>query len=127
MRKLITMFLRLNPKPSDTQVHALAFALGVDKETLEARIYKMLGESDEIKDPEQLEADSQDFLENEVPSDATPMNEMALNDGLPSIEDTGFQEETHDDGLDEFDTGVGMTMGDGYEVLHDDGPQTRSL
>lgn len=44
---LIEAFLTINPEPSDQQFHALADALAVDREVLEAVSYKMLG--DEIE------------------------------------------------------------------------------
>lgn len=43
-RKIIRCFLDINPSPSDAQFHALAQALGVDQEQLEAVAYKMLAE-----------------------------------------------------------------------------------
>jgi len=42
--QLIESFLEHNPEPSDDQVHAFAHSLGVDKEELEADIYKLLSE-----------------------------------------------------------------------------------
>lgn len=124
LRQLITLFLELNCEPSDAQVHALAEALGEDKETLEAQIYEMLGEelSDEDAEGEyEVHADSQDVLEGLISPDVLPLDDIALNDGDPTAEDTGFQQETTDDGADVHDMGVGMTSGDGEDVLQDDG------
>lgn len=42
--QLIEIFLQINPNPSDKQFHALAESVGIDKETLEAVSYEMLGE-----------------------------------------------------------------------------------
>lgn len=39
---LLVSFFRLNPSPTDEQVHSLAAALGVDHEDLEAMIYEIL-------------------------------------------------------------------------------------
>lgn len=41
---LLVEFLALNPQPSDKQVHSLADAIGVDKETLETQIYAITAE-----------------------------------------------------------------------------------
>lgn len=41
---LVWAFLALNPNPTDDQVHALAHAVNMDKETLESVFYKLLGE-----------------------------------------------------------------------------------
>lgn len=43
LKQLITLFLESNPEPSDQQFHSFAESLGVDKETLEAVAYEMLG------------------------------------------------------------------------------------
>ena len=49
--KLIEAFLEVNPDPSDDQFHALAHAVGIDKEELEAVSYKMLGNELEDSKP----------------------------------------------------------------------------
>lgn len=41
--KIIHMFFRKNPEPSDGQIHALAIELGYTPEVFEALIYKLLG------------------------------------------------------------------------------------
>lgn len=40
--KLITLFLEINPEPTDAQVHSLADAINVDHQELEAVVYRML-------------------------------------------------------------------------------------
>lgn len=75
--KMISLFLEINPTPSDAQFHALAEACGTDKETLEAISYRMLAElereeRDEYED-EGLEADVSDLVPDEdLPEDDTP-------------------------------------------------------
>ncbi len=124
IRKLITLFLRLNPSPADAQVHALASALAMDKEELESIFYEMLGEADDVLvDASEVYADSQEVLDDSsADPDQMTTDEVALNDGVPTNEDTGLQEETSDDGSDVQDVGVGLTTGDGH-ILTDDGPQ----
>lgn len=39
LQELIALFLKINPQPSDQQFHALAEAVGVDKETLESQAF----------------------------------------------------------------------------------------
>lgn len=51
---LIEAFLAINPHPSDQQFHALAEAIGVDKEQLEAVAYEMLGDELEATSVEAL-------------------------------------------------------------------------
>lgn len=48
LEPLIQAFFGLNPHPADAQIHALAAAVGVDKETLEAVIYRMFGEQSQV-------------------------------------------------------------------------------
>lgn len=60
LKQLIALFLETNPEPSDAQFHAFAASLGVDKETLEAVCYEMLG--DEIQH-EKDEGDDQQLEE----------------------------------------------------------------
>lgn len=43
--KLLSLFLEINPAPTDAQVHNLADALNVDHEELEAVVYRMLSRS----------------------------------------------------------------------------------
>lgn len=86
-RMFIVEFLRLNPEPSDRQVHELASAIGEDVETLEAEIYQMLG---------QVVASSNDTLVLEDRMD--PSNGPTK---LVNLNDMGFDpvmiEETQDD------------------------------
>lgn len=51
LEQLIDCFFQINPHPADAQIHALAGAVGVDKETLEAVIYKMFGEQNSNQNP----------------------------------------------------------------------------
>jgi hypothetical protein len=73
LHELIVLFLQVNPEPSDDQFHALAHALGVDKESLEACAYEMLGdeihheegEGDESQLEELVRGSSTHFEEGE--------------------------------------------------------------
>ncbi len=129
---LIEMFLQYVPEPSDAQVHALAYALGVDKETLEAQFYALL--SNELDEPvlaaldnwasqehrkaltakiivafAQLQAtEDQDVLEDNYDADLTPPDQVLLNDEAPGY--VGDSEETQEallnDGVTDEDTEV---------------------
>lgn len=67
LENLIMCFLEVNESPSDAQFHSLAEACGLDKETLEAIAYKLLGKvtndetagvgSDDDEDDDDLEGD----------------------------------------------------------------------
>lgn len=140
LKQLITKFLELNPEPSDAQFHALAEACGVDKETLEAVAYKMLGrevndgESQDVEslvDVDEVEAslaisDEADLSQDQKVQDGdydetnVPADDLLTNDGELALDDpdTGFQEETNDDGFDASDEGIGIQDQD---VLTDDG------
>lgn len=59
--KLISLYLEINPEPSDAQFHALAEACGVDKETLEAVAYRMLGEHEGMDVPIDVASDNERF------------------------------------------------------------------
>lgn len=72
--QLITLFLEINPKPSDAQFHALAEACGVDKETLEACAYQMLGEHEGADVP--IDADIADLIPDEPAALAEPPSEQ---------------------------------------------------
>lgn len=50
IKQLVEYYLQINPNPSDAQVHNLADALGIDKETLESEMYEMLSECVECTD-----------------------------------------------------------------------------
>lgn len=122
LREVISLVLKINPCPADAQIHELACVLGIDKETLEAEMYEMLGESEgTLTDAHEVEinADSQEVLEEVgVDPDTIPSNDLASNDGDPTSEDTGMQQETNDDGPDVHDIGVGLNTDD---ILTDDG------
>lgn len=137
LEELITLFLRLNPSPSDAQFHALAEAVGVDKETLEAVSYKMLGEAENGLGDElsaslvhQVNANARLRVmaseEPDVLSDPTVdpddlnLQDVAMNDGDPTDDDLGSQAETRDDGYTEDDAGLGM-INNVQDVLTDDG------
>lgn len=111
LKELLSLFLRLNPTPEDQQIHALAQALGCDHQKLEEVIYRMLGS---------VVANVQDVSEGLVDPNATPLEDLATNDGSTTTEDLGFQAETTDDGVDVEDEGVGLSIGD-QDVLTDDG------
>lgn len=121
LRELIVIFLELNPEPADAQVHALAAALGVDKEALEACIYKMMGEVINEEDHLIEAADADVVEELDIDPDMIPLDDVAMNDGDPTEDDIGFQEETQDDGTDVHDIGVGLSSNDSSDVLTDDG------
>ncbi len=92
--KLISLFLEINPTPSDAQFHSLAEACGTDKETLEAVAYRMLSELEREEREEQgyhidAEQDDPDApllaeppAEQELVEDenAQSFNEQALGD-----------------------------------------------
>lgn len=134
LEELITLFLQLNPEPSDAQFHALAEALGIDKETLEALSYKMLGEAEDLLEDEvsaslvhrinanaRLKASAPEVLNDpRVDPDLLDLQNVARNDGDPTDDDLGVQEETHDDGYTEDDVGLGLTN-NVQDVLSDDG------
>jgi hypothetical protein len=63
---VIQRFLLINPKPSDQQFHALAESLGVDKETLEAIAYQLLGEYEQGKKPAADDAEHTLIQSNEA-------------------------------------------------------------
>jgi hypothetical protein len=125
LKQFIKLFLELNPEPADFQVHALAQALACDKEALESVFYAMLGQSEDLQEaavePTELLSDAQEVLDDvDINTEQVPLQDLALNDGLNTNEDTGFQQETNDDGADAYDVGVGLEGG-GSDVLTDDG------
>lgn len=127
LQELVTLFLKINPEPADAQVHALASAVGVDKEELEAIMYSMLADSEDLLEDEAddggfVAADSQEVLDGDVSPDNMSLDNVALNDGDPTNDDDGFQQETDDDGPDMQDMGIGMSSTDTDDVLSDDGP-----
>lgn len=193
LSELITLFLKINPQPSDAQFHALAEACGVDKEALEALSYEMLGEAEDMLDEPTFatapstslsygdddedgesthtcddvtipvaaksthrgndsalsrhdaavpmaaklgasarllvmaETESQTVLEDPTADpDTMPLTDVALNDGDPTDDDLGQQEETMDDGFTTDDTGAGL-VNNVSDVLSDDGVPDISL
>lgn len=124
LRTLIEKFLELNPKPSDAQVHALADAVGVDHQTLEAKVYEMLGEvvTDDLEEvPEDdhlLEAADESVLYDVgIDPDNLSLEDISMTDGDPTGDDIGLQEELTDDGVDIEDEGLGINQ----DVLTNDG------
>jgi len=80
LQELIALFLKINPQPSDQQFHALAEAVGVDKETLESLSYSML-------------ADAEDLLEE--PTEASsPSTSLSYGDDGEEGGDTHIDNET---------------------------------
>jgi hypothetical protein len=179
LQELIALFLKINPQPSDQQFHALAEAIGVDKETLESLAYGMLADAEDLlEDPTEassthegndspilrrnatvfstspstslsygdseeggdthidnetvamihrinasarLRADSQEVLDDPtIDPDDLSLSDVALNDGDPTDDDLGQQQETLDDGYTQDDVGVGLTN-NANDVLTDDG------
>ena len=177
LQELISLFLKINPEPSDQQFHALAEAAGVDKEELESISYGMLSDAEEVleassthggnsspfsrtdadvyADSEEpgdeelqvddmvdqevvasihrvnararLMADQQDVLDDPtLDPDHMDLADVALNDGDPTDDDLGQQEETMDDGYTTEDVGVGLSN-NANDVLTDDGVPDTSL
>lgn len=167
LQELISLFLKINPQPSDQQFHSLAEAVGVDKEELESISYGMLSDAEDLLegtsthsggntspfsrsdaqvyaddedldiqslvDPEvrasiyrvnaaaRLMADAEDVLDDPtIDPDELPLTDVALNDGDPTDDDLGQQEETMDDGYTEDSVGVGLSN-NANDVLTDDG------
>jgi hypothetical protein len=133
MRELITLFLEINPEPSDQQFHALAMACGVDHESLEAVAYAMLGEaehgevyasSEEDDDGDAVGdeglSDAQDVLDGDYDPNTTKTDDLMLNDGLPAGEDSTalLQDSTLNDGVSSGDTGAGLAD---QSLLYSDG------
>lgn len=136
LQELVCLFLKINCEPSDAQFHALAESIAVDKEELESIAYEMLAESEDVlddaeegydEDEFEIHADAEDILDGDVSPDNMSLDNVALNDGDPTVEDQGYQEETTDDGPDMHDVGVGLTTTDSDDVLSDDGPMTPSI
>lgn len=138
VEELVTVFLKINSEPADAQVHALAEALGIDKETLEAKMYSMLSEDedllvdvdddDEISAGFEIGADAEDVLDDPTANpDNQSLDEVSLNDGDPTDDDLGLQTETLDDGFDARDIGMGVTPTENQDALNDDGVPDISL
>ena len=115
IKQFITLFLEFNPKPADAQVHALASALGVDKETLEAMIYHMLAECQQVRAglPKETRVQEGDYDEH-----STGYRDIAINDGLlDSAPITDLQDALADDGSVDV-----QQIQDEQGALADDGP-----
>lgn len=112
LTKFLTMYLILNPKPSDAQVHALAASLSIDKEALEARLYRMLSNL--------ILSDVNDALEQKVPVDLLNVSDLPATDGPPEDYMLEDQTATNDDGTDVLDRGVGLSNVDDDALLMDD-------
>ena len=126
IRQFIVLYLQLQPAPADAQIHALAAALGCDKETLESIIYRMLAETSEVQTAAlkrlKATADIEDVLTDKIPDESIPLDDAGTNDGLSDADiDDGMQRETYDDGSDDADVAVGQDSGDTRDVLTDDG------
>lgn len=124
LKDLIRIFLELNPKPSDQQVHQLAFSLGMDKESLESVFYDMLSDCQDNEDMSRIESSvkkrlralSEDelVLEDEYDDASTPSEDIVLNDGEQTpTEDQSIQDTTNNDGT--------LVPVDDQQVLFDDG------
>lgn len=150
LKAILVLFLQINPKPADQQFHALAYSLGVDKETLESISYDMLASSDEVNQAkatartlarvmasyeqdnaeDKAGADSseaEDVLENEYDPYQTSPQDLALNDGAPAgtSDQQGIQDSTLNDGVGSEDDGVDI---DGEkDMLVDDGYAPKTL
>lgn len=130
--QLITLYLEINPTPSDAQFHALAEACGVDKETLEACAYQMLAEHEGADVPvdaeltdnerfsgEKLGADIVDLIpdapdqeeDGDAPVLAEPPEEQELVEDENSEtfhEQAEGDDEEGDDVEDDVDASVGL-------------------
>lgn len=136
LTQLIVAFLALNSKPSDAQVHALAGAVNTDHETLEAIMYEMLADSDEIPDEAETDtvvaaeeglSEEQEVLDGDYDPNTTSPDDLILNDGAP--EGTSSQQENQDsllnDGVGADD--VGIDVNSDQSALIDDGAATKTL
>jgi hypothetical protein len=120
VRALIDAFLDVNPKPADQQVHMLAAACGMDHETLEAIVYKMLAEQNEAPQTPQQPlysaadeplSEAQDVLDGDYDPNVTSPDDLLLNDGAP--EGTSNIQKSQDtlytDGAPPDDIGMGVS------------------
>lgn len=130
LRELITLFLKINPDPSDAQFHALAGAIGIDHQELESISYSMLSEAEhgeEVYAADEGDAvgeedlsDAQDVLDGEYDPNTTKTDDLMLNDGLPAGEDSTalLQDTALNDGVSSGDTGAGIAD---QSLLYSDG------
>lgn len=119
LAEFLTLYLRLNSRPTDQQFHSLAFSVNVDKEELESVAYAMLG--DELEETqnafagnaapsEKGESEQQKVLEDKYDPSITSPDNLALNDGAPDRESNsrGVQDATLNDGVGPDDEGLGI-------------------
>lgn len=129
LAQFLTIYLRLNPRPTDQQFHSLAFAINVDKETLESVAYAMLG--DEVEEAQSALAgnsvpseigrsEQQKVLDGDYDPNSTSPDNLALNDGAPNMENDsrGIQDATLNDGVGPDDEGLGIN-GDKDALISD--------
>jgi hypothetical protein len=118
LQQLITLFLAINPNPSDEQFHALAFSISVDHQTLEAISYQMLAEDAPGQKP-QVQAgnpppsetklsEQQKVLDGDYDPNTTSPDNLLLNDGAPegTSDIEQMQDAEYDDGVGADDIGV---------------------
>ena len=111
IKQLVQIFLQINPEPSDDQVHNLAYALGIDKETLEAEMYEMLSDcvectADRICAAHRLLSASEfeEVLTDELKPIEIRDSLMTVNDGeTDDIHNQDIQDATESDGGLGFD------------------------
>jgi hypothetical protein len=119
LSEFLTIYLRLNPRPTDQQFHSLAFAINVDHEELESVAYAMLG--DEVGETqnalagnsapsENKTSEQQKVLDGDYDPSITSPDNLALNDGAPNRESNsrGVQDATLNDGVAPDDEGLGI-------------------
>jgi hypothetical protein len=126
LQELIAAFLKVNPTPTDDQVHALAGAVNLDHETFEAVMYEMLAESDEVNAASE-HTDAEKVLDGEYDPNTTTTDDLVLNDGAP--EGTSSQQQVQDSTLDDgvAPDDVGLDVNSDQSALLDDGEVIRSL
>lgn len=131
LQQLITLFLEINPDPSDQQFHMLAESIGVDHEALEAVSYSMLAKDgpqqsvmsgNESPSEENL-SESQQVLDGDYDPNVTTPDDLLLNDGAPegtsNIQES--QDALYDDGAPADDIGLGVS-GDKDAMVSDGAP-----
>lgn len=119
LAEFLTIYLRLNPRPTDQQFHSLAFSVNVDKEELESVAYAMLG--DEVGETQSAFAgnalpsekgmsEQQKVLDGDYDPNITSPDNLLLNDGAPNRDSTsrGVQDATLNDGVGPDDEGIGI-------------------
>lgn len=133
LENFVRCFLLLNPSPTEEQVHALASAIGLDKESLEAVIYAMLGDTINMDD-EGLESTEESGTENQA---AGPNSQVLMDDGETDYADPDkfalVMDGEPDDGssLTDGDSGLGLggpdDTGLGASTDEDDGLDMASI